>query len=102
MRKLITAALLLAATIGAPTVASARDRDGWRDRDRDHREWRDDHWRDRRDWRRDRDEWRHDRWADRRDRYWRERQWRRYADRGVVCRTFWDRWGYPERVCFRR
>jgi hypothetical protein len=106
MRKLMTAALLLAAMLGTPTMASARDW-GWDDRGR--HEWRDEDRYDRRDYRRDRRHWRddrdHRRWSDRRhwrrDR-WDDRRWRRYAYRGdVVCRTYW-RYDYPERVCWRR
>lgn len=110
MRRLISA-LLFAAVLGTPTLASARDRDGWSDRDRYERRY------DRYERRHDRD-WRRDRWDDRRDwrdrrhhrgskRYWRDH--RRYADgyryryRGdnIVCRTYWH-YDYPERVCYRR
>lgn len=90
MRKLITAALVLAAMLGAPTVASAHGRDGWNDRDRyewsDRRGWRDD--RDRRHWRKDRH---HRGWRD-------NRRWR---GRDVVCRTEWH-YGDRRRVCYRR
>ena len=101
MGKLLSA-LLFAACIAAPTLASARDWDGWRDGDR--REWR--HDRHDRDWRRDRWEhrrdWRDHRWSDwRHDRWYRHHGYR-YADRDVVCRTYWDYDGYPRRVCYRR
>lgn len=98
MRKLLSAALLFAGLVGVPGVASAHDRDGWRDGDR--HEWRD------RDWRRDRWErkhWKqHRRWAYRHD-GWRYRYHRPYAYRdNLVCRTRWDYHGYPHRVCWRR
>lgn len=94
MGKLLSA-LLFVALAGAPTLASAHDWDGWRDHDR--RDWRNDR-RDH-DWRRDR--WEHRHWGDRRWSDW--RRWdRRYAYRDVVCRTYWDYYGYPQRVCYRR
>ncbi len=104
MGKLLSA-MLFVALLGTPTLASAGDRDGWRDGDR--REWRHDrddrHWRDGRDGRRDRD-WRDRRWSHRdwRDDRRHRRHYYRYARRDVVCRTYWDYYGYPERVCYRR
>ena len=100
MRKLISA-LLFAAVLGTPTIASARDRDGWSDRDRYERHYD-------RDWRRDRWDARRD-WRDRRHHRWSKRHWRdgrRYSDRyryrdDIVCRTYWW-YDYPERVCYRR
>lgn len=108
MRRFISA-LLFAAVLGTPTLASARDWDGWNDRDRYERRYdrnmRRDRWDDRRDWRDHRD------WRDRRHHRWSKRHWRdgrryaegyryRYRD-DVVCRTYW-RYDYPERVCYRR
>lgn len=105
MRKLISAALLLAAVVGIPSVASAHDRDGWYDRDR--REWRGDdrYWGYRPDYREDRRYWRHNRyysdargdWRDERDRRYERRRW----GRDVLCRTEWYH-GYRQRVCYRR
>lgn len=91
MRKLITAALVLAATLGVPTIASAHDRDGWYDGGR--REWRDDRYYDRRD-----DRWDRRRWGNHRNS---RHHWRQAGRRDVVCRTEWH-YGHRERICYRR